>query len=284
MHWFGSAALAVCGVLAFAAIGKLRSVGGFARSIAGYRIFPDRLAPVLARVVIAAELLSAVLLLLPPLRLWGAVLAAGLFAAFLIGMISVLRRGMRVDCGCFQAGEAIGVGSVARTALLFVLAVLACLAGDAPVGPVHVLVGAVLVAAVFGLSGLLKAPSPGPARGAVLAIGADVAAFADGGDRVLFAYISPLCGHCRLMLPEFGAAARKLPVVLLSNGAPDEVRDYLDRQGVSLPLVTGPDVFDANNVPGPPYAVVTTGSGVVLAQGGANRPEQLASLLAEAGN
>lgn len=82
------------------------------------------------------------------------------------------------------------------------------------------------------------------------------------------------------MLPEPGAAAATLPVVLLSADGPKEVRECLDGQEISLPLVTGPDVCDVNSVPGPPYAVVTTGSGVVLSHGGANRPEQLASLVA----
>lgn len=44
------------------------------------------------------------------------------------------------------------------------------------------------------------------------------------------------------------------------------------------------DVFDANNAPGPPYASATTGSGVVLAHGGANPHERLTSLLADAGS
>ncbi|WP_223840126.1 TlpA family protein disulfide reductase [Saccharopolyspora pogona] len=147
------------------------------------------------------------------------------------------------------------------------------------------------MAVLFGLSGLLEDRSEpyGPGLGAVLQIDADVADFddggdCDGGDRVRFAYISPLCGHCRVMLPESGAAAATLPVMLLSADEPEEVREYLDGQEISLPLVTGPDVFDANSVPGPPYAVVTTGSGVVLSHGGSNRPEQLASLLADAGS
>ncbi|MGI8306679.1 TlpA family protein disulfide reductase [Saccharopolyspora hattusasensis] len=177
-----------------------------------------------------------------------------------------------------------------RTGLLLVLAVFAGLAGDAQIRLRHVLVGAVLVAVLLGLSGLLEDRSEpyGPALGAVLQIGADVADFDDGGDcdggdcdgggSVRFAYISPLCGHCRVMLPESGAAAATLPVVLLSVDEPEEVRECLDGQEISLPLVTGPDVCDANSVPGPPYAVVTTGSGVVLSHGGANRPEQLASL------
>jgi hypothetical protein len=288
MIWFASAALAVCAVLAFAGISKLRGVPDFAGAIAGYRVLPGRLAPVVARAVIAAELLSAVLLGVPPARGWGAALAIGLFGAFLVGMASVLRRGMRVDCGCFQGSEQVGPGSVLRTALLLVLAVLALLAGSGPFELVHVFVAGVMVVVVFGTADLVGrrfGPPPyGPPRGAVLELGTDVAEFASGGDRVLFAYISPLCGHCRVMLPEFGAAAARLPVVLVSSGAADEVRDYLDRQGVALPLVTGPDVFDANNVPGPPYVVVTTGAGVVLSHGGANRPEQLASLLADAGS
>ncbi|MGW1682561.1 hypothetical protein [Saccharopolyspora sp. NPDC002376] len=70
----------------------------------------------------------------------------------------------------------------------------------------------------------------------------------------------------------------------MSSSEAGEVRDYLAELGIELLLVTGPDVFEANGVPGPPYAVVTDGSGVVLAHSGANRSDQLAVLLADVGS
>ncbi|MER6992136.1 MauE/DoxX family redox-associated membrane protein [Saccharopolyspora hirsuta] len=281
--WPASAALAVAGVLAFAAVGKLRDLGRFAEAISGYRILPARLVPVAARVVAGAELLSAVLLVVPAVRVWGSVLAVALFSAFLIGMGSVLRRGMEVPCGCLRGSERVGAASLTRTGLLLVLAVWAGFGADAPFDAVQLLVAALLLVVVFGTAALVshrEGQPPAPVVGRRIEIGADVSAFADGGNRVLFACISPLCGACRAMLPVFRAAADRVPVVLVSSGDPGEVRDYLAAQGIELPLVTGPDVFEANGVPGPPYIVLTDGTGTVLAHSGANRPEQVADLIA----
>ncbi|GAA4615245.1 MauE/DoxX family redox-associated membrane protein [Saccharopolyspora hordei] len=281
-----AAALAVAGVLAVAALGKLRDLDRFAEAVAGYQVLPSGWVPAAARAVAGAELVSAVLLVPPPVRLWGAVLAVVLFSAFLTGMGVVLRRGTRVACGCFGAQEEVGTGSLTRTALLLVLAVVAGFGAGTPFEPGQLLVAALLVVVVFGVAALVSrrdgTPS-GPVLGSRFEIGTDVSAFAGSGDRVLFAFVSPLCGACRAMLPEFRATADRVPVVLVSSADQVAVREHLAEHGVDLPVVTGPDVFDANGVPGPPYVVVTDGSGAVLAHGGANRPEQVARLLDAAG-
>ncbi|MER7013632.1 MauE/DoxX family redox-associated membrane protein [Saccharopolyspora sp. NPDC000359] len=281
MTWSASAALAVAGVLAFAAVGKLRDLGRFAEAVAGYQIVPARLVPVVARVVAGAEVVGAVLLVAPGARVWGSAVAAVLFSAFLIGMGSVVRRGMEVPCGCLQDSERVGVASLTRTGLLLVLAVLGGFSAGVSIEVVQLVGAAVLVAVVFGVVGVVarRGKPTGPVVGGRFVIGADVSSFAGGGDRVLFAYISPLCGACRVMLPVFRAAADRVPVVLVSSGDPVEVREYLGSHGIELPLVTGADVFEANGVPGPPYAVLTDGGGIVLAHGGAGRPEQVAALL-----
>ncbi|MDA3650302.1 hypothetical protein LZ318_00695 [Saccharopolyspora indica] len=286
LTWSASAALAVAGVLAFAAVGKLRDLDRFADAVAGYRILPDRLVPAGARAVVGAELLGAVLLVVPPTRILGSALATVLFSAFLIGMGSVLRRGMRVSCGCLQTSERVGAGSLTRTGLLLVLAVFAGFGAHVPFASVQLLGSAILAGIVFGVAALvsrLDVHPSAPVVGMRFEIGTDVSAFADGGDRVLFAYISPVCGACRVMLPEFRAVAGRVPVVLVSSGEVGEVRGYLATQGVDLPLVTGPDVFEVNGVPGPPYAVLTDASGVVLAHRGADRSEKLAALLGDVG-
>ncbi|WP_268876638.1 MauE/DoxX family redox-associated membrane protein [Saccharopolyspora kobensis] len=276
----------MAGVLAFAAVGKLRDLAGFSEAVAGYRLLAGGLVPVVARAVVGAELVGAALLAAPPTRVWGSALAVVLFSAFLIGMGSVLRRGMRVSCGCLQGSERVGAGSLTRTGLLLVLALFAGFGADLPFEPVQLLGAALLAGVVFGAAALvsrLDAQPSAPVVGRRFEIGTDVSDFAGGGDRVLFAYISPLCGACRVMLPEFRAVAGRVPVVLVSSGEFGEVRDYLGGQGIELPLVTGPDVFEANGVPGPPYAVVTDGSGAVLAHRGVDRPDKLAALLGEAG-
>lgn len=293
-----SAYLAVAAVLLVAALGKLRDVRGFAASVAGYRLLPGRLSRPVAVAVIVAEVAAAGLLLapslLPPdalgsdalgqdalgsdalgpdLRRWGAVVAGLLFAAFLTAMASVLRRGMSVDCGCFGGRDLIGPGTLARTGLLLALAVTAGLAGTVPFAPVQAPVAAGLVAVVFAVPRLLpgRRPSHGPRPGARFAL---TGAPEPGAERVLYALVAPGCGLCGAMLPEFAALSGRMEVVLVSA-----VDGY---GGGGLPVVVDPDVFDRNDIPWPPYAVVTGRDGTVLACGGAAEPAELERVLARA--
>ncbi|WP_214413200.1 peroxiredoxin family protein [Sphaerisporangium fuscum] len=123
-------------------------------------------------------------------------------------------------------------------------------------------------------------PVHGPVPGTRFALDAPVRASAS--DRVLFALISPTCGVCTTMLPTFAAATARADVVLVSAAEEEAVREYLAGHAVELPLVIDPQVFDANDIPWPPFAVVTDGAGVVLAAGGASEPEHVEQLLARA--
>ncbi|CAM03885.1 methylamine utilization protein MauE [Saccharopolyspora erythraea NRRL 2338] len=146
------AAYALAAVLGFAALGKVSDIGGFAGAIAGYRMLPQSWTSTVAGVVVGGELLSAILLVWPHTRFWGALLSLGLLAAFLVGMLGVLRRGLRVDCGCFRTTgpeEIVGPGTVVRTGLLLVLAVLAALPGEPAFRLVHLLLAVLMLVTVF---------------------------------------------------------------------------------------------------------------------------------------
>jgi Methylamine utilisation protein MauE len=164
MILLASAWLPVLAVLGYAALSKLTGVRAFATAIAGYQIIPARLSHAAARLVIAAELAGAVLLAVPLTRRWGAALAAALFAAFCAGMASALRRGLRVDCGCFSAGHAdtIGPGTLVRTGLLLALAAAAIPGATRPFQPAEFLIAAlllVLAVTAAELVTLLAAPA-----------------------------------------------------------------------------------------------------------------------------
>ncbi|WAL68510.1 hypothetical protein ORV05_12290 [Amycolatopsis cynarae] len=279
-----SAPLALAAVLAFAALGKLWDVAAFAKSVAGYEIVPPRAALPVACLVLGAELVSAVLLVPPGTRLWGAGLAFVLFASFLTGMASALARGMRVDCGCFAGThDVIGPGTLVRTGLLLALTVPAALATKAAFRPVHLAVAVLVLAVVFGLSTLLRrwtTRPAGPRTGGKLDLPAPVGELGGGADLLLFAFVSPDCGLCRRMLPEFRSAAERFRLVLVSAASEADLREHLAGQSEDLPVVTGPRVFEANNIPWPPYAAITSGTGTVLAHGGASSPEQLHAVLA----
>ncbi|MEW9550504.1 hypothetical protein [Nonomuraea sp. NPDC050783] len=103
-------------------------------------------------------------------------------------------------------------------------------------------------------------------------------------ERTLYALISPACGLCSQVLPALAGAAHDRPeleVVLVTAAPEAEARAYLDARGVRLPLLADPDVFAANGIPWPPFAVLTGRDGLVEAAGGISSPESLAALLVE---
>lgn len=270
-------------VLVVAAAGKVRDVRGFAAVIDGYRLLPRRLTPPAAVTVLVAEAAAVLLLVVPATRRWGGLLSAALFAVFLAAMVSVLRRGMDVDCGCFGSSRASRVGpfTVARTALLLVLAVMAAVAGAEPFRAVQI-VPAVVLLALVGAVTLLGPRAPdtgGPRSGTRFTLAVPVET-ATAGTPTLFALVSPACGLCTAMLPAFVAARGRMRVVLVSADEEPAVRAYLGDHGVDLPVLIDPDVYDDNGIPWPPYAVVTDGAGMVLAADGADSPDRLGALLA----
>ncbi|MEV4576542.1 MauE/DoxX family redox-associated membrane protein [Nonomuraea jabiensis] len=270
-----SAYLAVTAVLLIAALGKLRDVPGFARSVAGYQVLPPGLAGPAAVGLLVAELVAAGLLLAPGGRRWGALVAAVLFTTFLAAMASVMRRRMAVDCGCFGGHDPVGAGTLLRTGLLLVLAVTAFLTGPVAFAPLQLPVAAVLLGLAFLPGRLLRVDKPGygPRTGTRFAL---TGAPEPAGDRTMYALVSPACGLCRTMLPEFAATAARLEVVLVSA-----VDGY---GGAGLPVVVDPEVFHRNDIPWPPYVVVTDRAGTVLSAGGAADPAQLEQVLSRAGS
>ncbi|MGW0194079.1 MauE/DoxX family redox-associated membrane protein [Nonomuraea sp. NPDC003201] len=268
-----SAYLAVTAVLLVAALVKLRDVPRFVRSVAGYQVLPGSLAGPAAVGVLVAELAAGGLLLAPGGRRWGAVVAAALFAAFLAAMASVMRRRMAVDCGCFGGRDLVGAGTLLRTGLLLVLAVTAALTGPVAFAPVQLPVAAVLLGLAFLPARLLRAEraSYGPRPGTRFALNGRPE---PAGERTMYALVSPACGLCKAMLPEFVATADRLEVALVSA-----VEGY---GGAGLPVIVDPDVFDRNDIPWPPYVVVTDRTGTVLSAGGAADPAQLEQVLSRA--
>jgi hypothetical protein len=70
--------------------------------------------------------------------------------------------------------------------------------------------------------------------------------------------------------------------VLVSDADEVKTRAYLGRHGVTLPLVTGPELLQANDIPGTPYAVVTDRAGAVIAASAAFSADQLETVLDQA--
>lgn len=139
-----------------ATAGKVRSRTSwqeFVASLAAMRVVPARLVPAAAGVVGLAEAAVPVLLLVPPARRLGHVLAALLLVAFSIGIAVTLGRRQRVACRCFGAtGAPLGRRHLLRNGLLTTAALVGVAAagatGDVPLAGVAV---AAVAGAVGGL-------------------------------------------------------------------------------------------------------------------------------------
>ncbi len=105
--WKPSAALLAARVVAAGALllaGYFKMRGGpvvFMLSIESLELVPEVLIAPAAYFLPGFEILLGVTLLLGVWTRESAALAFGLFAVFTVALVSVLVRGMKVDCGCF---------------------------------------------------------------------------------------------------------------------------------------------------------------------------------------
>jgi hypothetical protein len=113
---------------------KIADRARFMAVLRNYELVPAGLVPLAAVVTVAAEAGAALLLTLPPLRTFGAGVAATLLATYAIAIaVNLLRGRTRIDCGCFGLGrhDRIAWTMVGRNLVLIVLA-LTLLLPDSP--------------------------------------------------------------------------------------------------------------------------------------------------------
>ena len=127
------ARIALAAVFAVAAVAKLADLEGSRRAMRDFGI-PVRPAAALGLLLPLAELAIALGLLFPPTAQWSAAAAVVLLSAFMVGIAAALRRGEEPDCHCFgQVHSApAGRGTLARNAVLAVLALLVVVEGPGP--------------------------------------------------------------------------------------------------------------------------------------------------------
>jgi len=123
----------LAGVFAVAGVGKLRDLEGSLRAVRDFGV-PERAAAAIGLLLPLAELTVAVALIFRPTTRWGAVAALALLLAFSVGIANALRRGQQPDCHCFgQIHSApAGLGTLARNAVLAVLALVILVEGPGP--------------------------------------------------------------------------------------------------------------------------------------------------------
>ena len=124
------ARMVLAAVLLAAALGKLSDLAGARRALTDFGV-PPGIARVAGPVLPAAELAVAVGLVVPGAARWAALAAAGLLLVFCAGIGRALVRGDRPDCHCFGRAHSrpVGLGTLARGALLVALAAFVAVAG-----------------------------------------------------------------------------------------------------------------------------------------------------------
>ena len=131
VSWFVGLGLAL--LFGVAAGHKLADRGRFLAVLKNYDLVPERLMPLAAAAVMAAEVVAILLLVLPPVRTLGAYFSVALLAAYALAIaVNLLRGRTRIDCGCFGFGrhDRIAWTMVARSLALIALASTLLLPGS----------------------------------------------------------------------------------------------------------------------------------------------------------
>jgi hypothetical protein len=102
--------LITAGVFIFAGVQKLLDPGAFAQDIANYQAFPYWTWNLAAAIVPVTEILAGLAVLTGFKRRAGAIVLGSLTVAFLGLILSIIARGINLDCGCF--GEAVAASEI----------------------------------------------------------------------------------------------------------------------------------------------------------------------------
>ncbi len=91
-------------IFIYAALPKIADPVAFAGSVANYQILPYFWSYLAAAVLPFLELICGVLLVCGYRVKTGALIIAALNLAFMAALVSVIARGLDIDCGCFRQG------------------------------------------------------------------------------------------------------------------------------------------------------------------------------------
>ncbi len=284
-----AACVALAVVFAVSGAAKLLDRAGTREAVAGFGV-PQTLVTPLAAGLAPAELVTAVLLLVPATRPAGLVLAAAMLLGFTAAVVTALRAGRRPDCHCFGriGGADVSGRTVVRNLVLLAVAVVGVVgvtAGTAPDGGARagaVALGLAVAAAVLVAEGL--AGRAARARRAA----ADEATFAQQAERstvarfarpdlegrtwsladllapglpVLLVTLSPGCGPCKRLRPDVARWAQlfagRVTVVALATGTAEaNLPSYADVGPLTVLVDEDAGVRTALGTSATPSAVV----------------------------
>jgi len=98
------------GVFFYAGVVKVADPAAFARQVGAYRILPVQGAILVAATLPYVEALAGGLLLVNRKVRPAALVAGALTLVFMAVLVSLLLRGLQIDCGCFNALGKAGTG------------------------------------------------------------------------------------------------------------------------------------------------------------------------------
>jgi putative oxidoreductase len=124
LRWvYHGSRLVLGGLFLYAGALKAGDVTAFAQTIGAYRIFPPAGNILVAVTLPYVEILAGILLVLNARVRPAALLLGTLTSVFILVLLSVIVRGVEVNCGCFGAADkASPTTALARDAVLLLLA------------------------------------------------------------------------------------------------------------------------------------------------------------------
>jgi putative oxidoreductase len=93
------------GIFCYAGISKITDVTAFAGQVANYQLLPYVWNFLVASTLPYVELLAGILLLLNNRVRPAALVLGGLAVLFMLVLLTVMARGLDIDCGCFRSGS-----------------------------------------------------------------------------------------------------------------------------------------------------------------------------------
>lgn len=108
-------------VFIYASVGKILDPASFADTIYNYQILPDSLVAVSAIIVPWFEFWCAILLISGIFTRTSSALISLMLVFFIVALISVIARGLNIDCGCFSDSSAVSWSRVLEDLALLLL-------------------------------------------------------------------------------------------------------------------------------------------------------------------
>jgi peroxiredoxin/uncharacterized membrane protein YphA (DoxX/SURF4 family) len=292
--------LGLAAVFAVAGVGKFLDIQGSRRALSDFEV-PDRFVDALAFILPAAELGTAVSMLVVPAARWAGLAALLLLGAFVVGLTRALRHGEAPDCHCFGQvhSEPASWRTVARNIALAIPATYLAAAGPGPsIGAwldEHSAQGLGLIATgslalMSTVSAVVlwrenrklrstqpwKAPTP-------VRVGARAPRFSlpsvEGSEVSLqdllagelpcvLTFVAPGCGPCATLLPEIArwreTLAERLALAVISAGDVAAAAEFAEEHGLAQILSDSDSaVSRAYGVPGTPCSVLVARDGTV---------------------